>query len=68
VGFFGKNCVQNPFGWISGVVDNIALIFAPFGEGSSVLFSHGASISRRTYRTNFIPGLNDVWMVFEKTH
>ena len=31
-----------------------------------VRFSHGASSSRKTYRSSFIPGLHDVCMVFEK--
>lgn len=30
-----------------------------------VRFSHGASSSRKTYRTSFIPGLHDVCMIFE---
>lgn len=32
-----------------------------------IRFSHGASSSRKTYRSSFIPGLHDVCMVFEKT-
>ena len=31
-----------------------------------IRFSHGASSSRKTYRSSFIPGLHDVCMVFEK--
>jgi SAM-dependent methyltransferase len=31
-----------------------------------IRFSHGASSSRRTYRSSFIPGLHDTCMVFEK--
>lgn len=31
-----------------------------------IRFSHGASSSRRVYRSSFIPGLHDVCMVFEK--
>jgi hypothetical protein len=31
-----------------------------------VRFSHGASSSRKVYRSSFIPGLHDVCMVFEK--
>jgi hypothetical protein len=31
-----------------------------------IRFSHGASSSRKIYRSSFIPGLNDVCMVFEK--
>jgi DNA modification methylase len=31
-----------------------------------IRFSHGASSSRKVYRTSFIPGLHDVCMVFEK--
>jgi len=29
-------------------------------------FSHGASSSRKVYRSSFIPGLHDLCMVFEK--
>jgi SAM-dependent methyltransferase len=32
-----------------------------------VRFSHGASSSRKVYRSRFIPGLHDVCMIFEKT-
>ncbi len=32
-----------------------------------IRFSHGASSSKKVYRTSFIPGLHDVCMVFEKT-
>ena len=32
-----------------------------------VRFSHGASSSRKIYRSSFIPGLHDVCMVFEKS-
>lgn len=32
-----------------------------------IRFSHGASSSRKTYRTSFIPGLHDVCMIFEKS-
>lgn len=31
-----------------------------------IRFSHGASSSRKSYRTKFIPGLHDVCMIFEK--
>jgi hypothetical protein len=31
-----------------------------------VRFSHGASSSRKTYRSSFIPGLHDVCLIFEK--
>jgi hypothetical protein len=31
-----------------------------------IRFSHGASSSRKVYRTSFIPGLHDVCMVFNK--
>ena len=31
-----------------------------------VRFSHGASSSRKVYRSSFIPGLHDMCMVFEK--
>jgi hypothetical protein len=31
-----------------------------------IRFSHGASSSKKTYRSSFIPGLHDVCMVFEK--
>ena len=31
-----------------------------------IRFSHGASSSRKIYRTSFIPGLHDACMVFEK--
>lgn len=31
-----------------------------------VRFSHGASSSRKVYRSSFIPGLHDVCMIFEK--
>jgi hypothetical protein len=31
-----------------------------------IRFSHGASSSRKIYRTSFIPGLHDVCMVFER--
>ena len=32
-----------------------------------IRFSHGASSSKKVYRSSFIPGLHDVCMVFEKT-
>jgi hypothetical protein len=32
-----------------------------------IRFSHGASSSRKTYRSSFIPGLHDVCMVFRRT-
>lgn len=32
-----------------------------------IRFSHGASSSKKVYRTSFIPGLHDVCMIFEKT-
>lgn len=32
-----------------------------------IRFSHGASSSRKIYRSSFIPGLHDVCMVFEKS-
>ena len=32
-----------------------------------IRFSHGASSSRKTYSTSFIPGLHDTCMVFEKS-
>ncbi len=32
-----------------------------------IRFSHGASSSRKTYRSSFIPGLHDVCTIFEKT-
>ncbi len=31
-----------------------------------IRFSHGASSSRKVYRSSFIPGLHDVCMVFTK--
>ncbi len=31
-----------------------------------IRFSHGASSSRKTYRSSFIPGLHDVCMVFQR--
>ena len=31
-----------------------------------IRFSHGASSSRKTYRSSFIPGLHDVCMIFER--
>jgi hypothetical protein len=31
-----------------------------------IRFSHGASSSRKVYRTSFIPGLHDVCMIFER--
>src|SRR5262249_48686255 len=31
-----------------------------------IRFSHGASSSKKTYRSSFIPGLHDVCMIFEK--
>ena len=31
-----------------------------------IRFSHGASSSRKIYRTSFIPGLHDVCMIFSK--
>ena len=31
-----------------------------------IRFSHGASSSKKTYRSRFIPGLHDVCMIFEK--
>lgn len=33
-----------------------------------VRFSHGASSSRKVYRSSFIPGLHDVCCVFQKPH
>jgi SAM-dependent methyltransferase len=37
-------------------------------HGTDIIrFSHGASSSRKTYRSCFIPGLHDVCMIFEKT-
>lgn len=32
-----------------------------------IRFSHGASSSRKIYRSSFIPTLHDVCMVFERT-
>jgi hypothetical protein len=32
-----------------------------------IRFSHGASSSKKVYRTSFIPGLHDVLAIFEKT-
>lgn len=32
-----------------------------------IRFSHGASSSKKTYRSSFIPGLHDVCSIFEKT-
>jgi hypothetical protein len=32
-----------------------------------IRFSHGASSSRKVYRSSFIPGLHDVCMVYTKT-
>ena len=35
-------------------------------HGTDIIrFSHGASSSRKTYRTSFVPGLHDCCMVFE---
>ncbi len=31
-----------------------------------IRFSHGASSSKKVYRSSFIPGLHDVCMIFEK--
>jgi len=37
-------------------------------HGTDIIrFSHGASSSRKVYRSSFIPGLHDVCMIFEKT-
>ena len=33
-----------------------------------IRFSHGASSSRKVYRSSFIPGLHDVCMIFEKAN
>lgn len=33
-----------------------------------IRFSHGATSSKKVYRSSFIPGLHDVCMVFEKTN
>ena len=33
-----------------------------------IRFSHGASSSRKVYRSSFIPGLHDTCMVFERPH
>lgn len=33
-----------------------------------IRFSHGASSSKKTYRSSFIPILHDVCMIFEKAH
>jgi len=36
-------------------------------NGTDIIrFSHGASSSRKVYRSSFIPGLHDVCMIFEK--
>ncbi len=36
-------------------------------HGTDIIrFSHGASSSRKTYRSSFIPGLHDVCTIFEK--
>ncbi len=36
-------------------------------HGTDIIrFSHGASSSRKVYRSSFIPGLHDVCMIFEK--
>jgi hypothetical protein len=32
-----------------------------------IRFSHGASSSRKVYRSSFIPGLHDTCIIFEKT-
>ena len=32
-----------------------------------IRFSHGASSSKKVYRSSFIPGLHDVCMIFEKS-
>ena len=38
-------------------------------HGTDIIrFSHGASSSRKVYRSSFIPGLHDVCMIFEKTN
>lgn len=31
-----------------------------------IRFSHGASSSKKVYRSSFIPGLHDVCTIFEK--
>jgi hypothetical protein len=31
-----------------------------------IRFSHGASSSRKVYKSSFIPGLHDTLMIFEK--
>jgi len=31
-----------------------------------IRFSHGASSSRKVYRSSFIPGLHDICMIFQK--
>ena len=33
-----------------------------------IRFSHGASSSKKVYRSSFIPGLHDVCMIFERSH
>jgi hypothetical protein len=33
-----------------------------------IRFSHGASSSKKVYRSSFIPGLHDVCMIFEKAN
>jgi hypothetical protein len=36
-------------------------------HGTDIIrFSHGASSSRKVYRSSFIPGLHDVCTIFEK--
>jgi hypothetical protein len=36
-------------------------------HGTDIIrFSHGASSSKKVYRSSFIPGLHDVCMIFEK--
>jgi hypothetical protein len=36
------------------------------GPADIIRFSHGASSSRKVYRSSFIPGLHDTCMIFEK--
>jgi hypothetical protein len=36
-------------------------------HGTDIIrFSHGASSSKKVYRSSFIPGLHDVCMIFER--
>jgi len=45
---------------------NSPLLLACASHAQTLSDCHGASSSRKVYRSSFIPGLHDVCMVFER--